>query len=187
MFIIHNTAQPFVLWTVPYYIHLPAGKLEMEKNFPIILEGTMRTPFVRALKWAPHFICLGCLFMASHSPDLIQTGHKRELTCQPRHINWVLISKLSMSLFSWQPQKSLRKVFFQFDFPSWTVQCASYITIFQENGMTTHTGFAPGRLQGLDLRSSLHLGGLPNYDDDVKRQVGVSQGFVGKEFLGNHF
>ena len=44
----------------------------------------------------------------------------------------------------------------------------------------TYNGFAPGRLQGLDLRPSLHLGGLADFNKAVVQQVGVDKGFVGK-------
>ena len=45
---------------------------------------------------------------------------------------------------------------------------------------TTYNGFAPGRLQGLDLRPSLHLGGLSDFNKAVVQQVGVDKGFVGE-------
>ena len=44
----------------------------------------------------------------------------------------------------------------------------------------TYNGFAPGRLQGLDLRPSLHLGGLSDFTKAVVQQVGVDKGFVGE-------
>ena len=47
----------------------------------------------------------------------------------------------------------------------------------------TYNGFAPGRLQGLDLRPSLHLGGLSDFSKAVVQQVGVDKGFVGETMM----
>ena len=56
------------------------------------------------------------------------------------------------------------------------------MTVYSDNRrqVSSHNGFSPGRLQGLDLRSSLHLGGVSNFTSAVKQQVGVGQGFVGE-------
>ena len=56
------------------------------------------------------------------------------------------------------------------------------MTVYADNRrqVSSYNGFSPGRLQGLDLRSSLHMGGVSNFTSAVKRQVGVGQGFVGE-------
>ena len=56
------------------------------------------------------------------------------------------------------------------------------MTVFSDNRrqVSSYNGFSPGRLQGLDLRSSLHMGGVSNFTSAVKRQVGVGQGFIGE-------
>ena len=76
-----------------------------------------------SFKMSPHLICLSWLsnFHIISRPDP-EAGHKRDLGCQPRPIKWGLISKLSMSLFSWHPPKSLRS-FFHFDCLSRPVLC----------------------------------------------------------------
>ena len=67
---------------------------------------------------SPHLTCLkwGINFHITSRPDP-EAGHKRDFRCQLRHIKWGLILKLSMSLFSWHPPKSLR-IFFHFESPS---------------------------------------------------------------------
>ena len=65
-----------------------------------------------SFKMSPHLICLSWHFNFHiiSRPDP-EAGHKRDLGCQPRHIKWGLISKLSMSPFSRHPQNRLRGFF----------------------------------------------------------------------------
>ena len=95
--------------------HSAAGRHEMKKK---LLKGSGwcdKNGLDESFKMSPHLICLSWLsnFHIISRPDP-EAGHKRVLGCQPRPIKWGLISKLSMSLFSWHPPKSLRS-FFHFD------------------------------------------------------------------------
>ena len=104
-----------------FSIHSTAGELEMRKNLKRF-QGCDKNGLDESFKMRPHLICLSWLsnFHIISRPDP-EAGHKRDLGCQPRPIKWGLISKLSMSLFSWHPPKSLRS-FFHFDSLSRPVQ-----------------------------------------------------------------